>query len=287
MRFVLAMVFVYKSIFISVFAFAFLLLTIWFASADPFVPLGSPRLRWSPPLLSPFLLCHTSSLSSLPVFACICLYVQSRSTVIQHQLVQIVSLMAWELEFNLFLFGPRKKFPQLGFGVRPIISTRPYNHQDQKLFLAYYFIFLHISFFFHISCTSSIFINHTKSSWKRSPPAPCFCLSFWFAFLTQNTCQAWLSTVSLVVVVPGFPCQVHIGWWSLSLNPLNNPGVRFAKIFCKDDIFPEKGGKGQGNSAGFSIFCLWEGFSQFSCPRSCKCTFWNSPHVCIFSNGAR
>ena len=129
----------------------------------------------------------------LLVFACICLYLQLRSTVIQHLLVQIVSLMAWELESNLFLFGPRKKFPQLGFGVRPIISTRPYNHQDQKLFLAHFLIFLHISLFFHSSCTSSILIDHTQSPWKIHPPAPSFCLPFSFLFFTQNTCQAWLS----------------------------------------------------------------------------------------------
>ena len=122
----------------------------------------------------------------LPVFACIC----SRDLLsFNIFLWKIVSLMAWELEFNLFLFGPRKKFPQLGFGVRPIISTRPYNHQDQKLFL----IFLHISLFFHSSCTSSILIDHTQSPWKIPPPAPSFCLSFSFLFFTQNTCQAWLS----------------------------------------------------------------------------------------------
>ena len=41
----------------------------------------------------------------------------------------------------------------------------------------------------------------------------------------------YMSTLSLVLVVPWFPCQIHIGWWSLFLNPLNNPRVRFAKIF--------------------------------------------------------
>ena len=80
----------------------------------------------------------------LPVFVYICLYLQSRSSVIQHLIVQIVSLMAWELESNLFLFGPRKKFPQLGLGSALSLAHAHRTTRTRNYFLhifSYFFTF--------------------------------------------------------------------------------------------------------------------------------------------------